>query len=231
MTLIWATQVKGKWTLVADDGVTIGQTMTSANYCYRPKIREIEWKNVTLYVASCGTIKDIDYILNVFEKTLAKTKIKSTKELTYFIQDIISEAWKELKTITDNPSAAFIILEPISNTVWTVDEYAATQIPEGNNIVFGSADQNYYKVAKGVDFFSAFKTAVASDVYCDFPIVSVRDWEVKKWYFYDKEDNFYKYKDFWDECYANLCEDECCVSSPLRGPERSDICRNTDKEL
>ena len=167
--------MQGKWTLLADDGVTIGQTLTSANYCYRPKIREMKGKNITLYVASCGTIKDIDYISNIFEKTLAKTKIKSTKDLTYFIQDIMSEAWKDLKTITDSPAAAFIILAPELNRVWTVDEYAATEIPDGNNIVFGSADQNYYKIAKGLDFFTAFKTAVASDVYCDFPIISVRD--------------------------------------------------------
>lgn len=229
MTLIWATQVQGRWTLLADDGVTIGQTLTSANYCYRPKIREMKGKNVTLYVASCGTIKDIDYISNIFEKTLAKTKIKSTKDLTYFIQDIMSEAWKDLKTITDSPAAAFIILAPELNKVWTVDEYAATEIPRGNNIVFGSADQNYYKIAKGLDFFTAFKTAVASDVYCDFPIVSIRDWVVKHWYYYDKEENFYKYKDFSDECYEN-CAGLCC--EPIPDPEpREYICRDTDTEL
>lgn len=226
MTLIWATNIRGKWTLLADAGVTIGQTMTNANHCYRPKIREVVWKNVTLYVASCGTIKDIDYILNIFEKALAKTKIKSTKELTYFIQETISDAWSGLKSLTDSPAAAFIILEPNSNTLRAVDEYTATQIPEWTDLVFGSGDQNYYKVAKGVDFFTAFKTAVASDVYCDFPITSIREWNIKQWYFFDKEENFYQYKDPYEE---ECCTELCCCPTPTWA--RDPIHRWTDTEL
>ena len=70
MTLIWATKVQNKWTLLADSGVTTGQLLVDATTTYRPKIREIEGENIKLVVAAAGVIRDVDFALNVLENRL-----------------------------------------------------------------------------------------------------------------------------------------------------------------
>lgn len=226
MTLIWATKVKGKWTLLSDNAVTIWQTRTGARESYRPKIREINAKNVQFFVASCGTIKDIDYTLNIVENKLENKKFKSTKEITLFFQDVVSECWRDLKSLTDSPAAAFIVLAPELDALWTIDEYAATKINDDAQIVFGSSDQNFYKANKMEDFFSAFKHTVETDVYCDFPIISVREWDVKEWYLWDKEENFYQYKDPYELEGTPIPVNECYPAYT-----RELICRDTDTKL
>lgn len=226
MTLIWATQVHKKWTLLADSGVTIGQTMTDANRSYRPKIREIVGKNVTIYVASCGTIKDIDFLLNIIEEKLAKTKIKDINSLKYFLQNTLAEGQKELKTLTNDPSAAFLFLVPDKNVLFIADEYAVTEAWQDVSIAFGSADQNFYKVNKMEDFFTSFKWCVACDEFCGFPIISFRDWKVNTWTEWDNVETFYKSnEDGYDRT-----EVECCIPVP-EYREPTYISRSTNEDL
>lgn len=229
MTLIWATQIKDKWTLVVDSAVTIWQVMANTIDCYRPKLREIKWKNFTLITAGCGTIKDVDFVLNIIECRLANEKFKSTNELKFFLQEILANAHKELKALTDNPQQCFIFLEPKTNTLWVADEYSLTEPKFCANIAVGSADQAFYKAKKHLDFFTAFMHAVECDEYCDFPVISYRDWELKTWYGYDGDSDL-----FYSQC-SNDQEERLCSywPVPVSDPkwERAYICDWTDKAL
>lgn len=228
MTLIWATKVKNKWTLVADDAVTIGQVMSSARDWYRPKIREIAGKNVTLIAAGCGTIKDIDYVLNIVENRLANKKFKTTNELKFFLQEILADAHKELKELTSDPQAAFVFLEPKTDTLWIADEYSIIEPKDWASIAFGSADQNFYKLRKRWDFFNAFCRAVEADEYCNFPLISYRDGKIEMRYGWQEEE-----KSFYQPDKENAHETECCSNlccEPIYDP-RENICGWTDKEL
>ena len=74
----WKTNEEKKWTLFTDDCVTIGQAQVSAARKYRPKLREITWKNYDLIIASCGGTREIDLTLNLLEAKLEITKVKNT---------------------------------------------------------------------------------------------------------------------------------------------------------
>ena len=228
MTLIWATKVQDKWILIADDAVTIGQVMSSARDWYRPKIREIVGKNVTLIAAGCGTIKDIDYVLNIVENKLANKKFKTTNELKFFLQDVLADTHKELKELTSDPQAAFVFLEPKTDTLWIADEYSIIEPKDYASIAFGSADQTFYKLRWRWDFFQAFCRAVEADEYCNFPLVSYRDGEIELWYGRPEEEkSFYqlgKENDDTIECCSNLCCEPIYDS-------RHNICEWTNKEL
>jgi len=227
MTLIWATKVKGKWTLVADSAVTIWQIMTNASEGFRPKIREIVGKNVTLIAAGCGTIKDIDFTLNVIENRLAKKKFKSKNELKFFIQETLADSFRELKTLTDSPQAAFVFLEPKTDTLWMCDEYSVTEPKECAQIAFGSADQNFYKAKKSQDFFTAFCHCVECDEFCNFPIIAYRDWEVHSFNGREGADSFYSILGWYNEPSELCCE-------PVTDPEwarKEYVCDWADKEL
>jgi len=228
MTLIWATKVRDRWTLVVDDAVTIGQVMSSAKDWYRPKIREIVGKNVTLIAAGCGTIKDIDYVLNIVENRLANKKFKTTNELKFFLQEVLADAHKELKELTSDPQAAFVFLEPKTDTLWIADEYSITEPKDWASIAFGSADQNFYKLRKRWDFFQAFCRAVESDEFCNFPLISYRDGKIEMWYGWPEEE-----KSFYQPDRENVHEVECCSNiccEPTYDP-RENICGWADKEL
>lgn len=225
MTLIWATKVQDKWTLVVDDAVTIGQVMSSARDGYRPKLREIEGKNVTLIAAGCGTIKDIDYVLNVVENRLENQKFKTTNELKFFLQEILAEAHKELKELTNDPQAAFMFLEPKTDTLWIADEYSLIEPKEYASVAFGSADQNFYKLRHRRDFFNAFCRAVEADEYCNFPLTSYRDGKIESWYGRPEEEKMFYLVDK-----KNDEPVECCCNIPISDEGRN-ICRWTDKKL
>lgn len=230
MTLIGAKRINDKWTMLADSAATIWQIRTRADTCYRPKIRLLEWKDVSLYVASCWTIKDIDFITNVIEKCLAKAKIKDTKQLKFLLQDALEEGYSSLKTLTNDPSASFLFLEPKTDTVFIWDEYSITQVEDYSVVVMWSWDQSFYKLFDGYvpDFYKAFKQTVQADEYCDLPIVSVRDWEVKLWWWWEDEKRFNNY------CYWTSDGDEilCCNGpTPAGTVDEEHISRGTNKEL
>ena len=232
MTLIWATQINDKWTLVVDSAVTIWQVMTDTLDGYRPKLREIKGKNVTLITAGCGAIKDVDFVLNIVENKLANRKFKSTNDLKFFLQETVSNAHRELKTLTDDPQEAFIFLEPKTNTLWIVDEYSITEPKFCANIAMGSGEQMFYKARKHNDFFSAFIHAVECDAYCDFPVVSYRDGELNTWYWYGpKEDNRFYSLGHTNEPEEKLCS--CWWEVPEVDPKwrRAYICDWTSKTL
>lgn len=191
MTLIWATKVQNKWTLLADSGVTTGQLVIDATKTYRPKIREIEWGNIKLIVAAAGVIRDVDFALNVLENKLEKKKFKSTKELKYFLQETLADVYKELKTLNNDPEMMFIFLEPKTDTLWVTEWYGLTEPKDCANIVLGSGDTKFYKALRYNDMFIAFNHAVECDEYCDYPIITYRDWKVDSWYWREKADSFY----------------------------------------
>ena len=226
MTLIWATKVKGKWALLADEAITVEQVMSSAKNGYRPKLREIVGKNVTLIAAACWTIKDIDYVLNIVENRLANKKIKTKNELRFFLQEVISNAYRELKELTNDPQSAFIFLEPKTDTLFMADEYSIAEPLEGARVAFGSASPSFYKLLNRWDFFQAFCRAVDGDEYCNFPVTSYRDWEIDTWYGWKEEEQQFYQPDKRNEtieCCSNLCCD------PIYN-ERN-ICEWADKEL
>lgn len=228
MTLIWATKVQNKWTLLADSGVTSGQLLMDATTTYRPKIREIVWANVTLVVACAWTIRDVDFALNVLENKLEKKKLKSTKELKMFLQDTLADVYRELKSLKEDPEMMFIFLEPKTDTLFVMEWYGITEPKDCAHIVLGSGDLKFYKVLRRNDVFSAFKRAVECDEYCDFPIISYRDWVVQDWYWREDNDSFYSLKTN-NECLAQA--DPCCYPTNSPEWERVYICSWTDKTL
>lgn len=182
MTLIGATKIKNKWTILADSAVTIWQVVSDANSTYRPKIRELRWKNITLITAGCGVIRDIDFASNILERRLENQKFKTKNELKYFIQDNLAYIYKDLKELTSDPQFEMLILEPKSDTLFVCDDYSVTEPKGYATIVLGTWDTKFYKSSKINQFFDAFKHAVECDEYCDFPIISYRDWKVDTWY-------------------------------------------------
>lgn len=182
MTLIWAKKINKKWTLLADNAVTLWQIVTDCSYSYRPKLREIEGKNVSLVIASWGTLKDVDYMLNILERDINGRKFKDTLELKIFIQEVFAMAYKELKMLTDDPTAFFLILETNTDTLWICDGYSVTEPIEEAEIVMGSGDASFYKSKNRKNFFQAFCNAIECDEYCEYPITTYRDWELQLWY-------------------------------------------------
>lgn len=194
MTLIWATKIKNKWTILADDWVTIWQILTSSSETYRPKLRKIQWKNVELIVTWCWALKDVDFMTNMIEEALSKKKIKDTKELKFFLQQTVAAAHKALEWLTDKPQQTLLILEPKTDTLFIADEYSVTQPIDSADIVTGSAEQIFYKLHENYDFFTSFIRAIQADEYCKLPVITYRDWAVDEYRNEINKDDFYKFE-------------------------------------
>ena len=148
--------------------------------------------------------------------------------MKYFLQDTLADTYKELKALNNDPEMMFIFLEPSTDTLWVTEWYGLTEPKDCAHIVLGSGDTKFYKSLRRNDVFTAFKHAIECDEYCDFPIISYRDWVVQDWYWREDNDNFYSLKTS-NECLAQ--SDPCCypTSSPER--ERVYICSWTDKKI
>ena len=117
----WKSEEDRKWTLFTDDCITVWQAQVSAARKYRPKLREISWKNYDLIIASCWWTREIDLTLNLLEAKLEITKVKNTMDLGIVIQTTLIEAWRTLWDISKDPSVWLLILEVNSNTLWHTD--------------------------------------------------------------------------------------------------------------
>lgn len=182
MTIIAAKQIWRVWedkkrTLFTDDCVTIWQAQISAARKYRPKLREVVWKNCRLIVASCWGTREVDTILNLLEAKLDITRVKDTIGLTYLIQTVLIEAWKTLWEVWKDPSVWLLILQPETNTLWHTDDYSVFQVNEPVEIVAGSWEQAFHSLSKYEGFLWALRGAVRADEYCEYPIYAYRDWE------------------------------------------------------
>lgn len=223
MTLIGATKIKDKWTIFADSAVTIGQVVSDANSSYRPKIRNICWKHISLVTAGCGTIRDIDFASNILERRLENQKFKTKNELKYFLQDTLADAYRELKDLTGDPQFEMIILEPKTDTLFLCDDYSITEPKEYASIALGTWDTKFYKAFRHCDFYEAFRQAVGCDEYCDFPIIAYRDWKTDCLYWLESSEGFY------NAICNNEPEEKVC-SPVIRDSERY-ICSWADKAL
>lgn len=226
MTLIWATKVQNKWTLLADSGVTTGQLLIDATTTYRPKIREIVGDHITLVVACAWVIRDVDFALNVLENKLEKKKLKSTKELKMFLQDTLADVYRELKSLKEDPEMMFIFLEPKTDTLFVMEWYGITEPKDCANIALGSGDTRFYKSSRHNDVFTAFKHAIECDEYCEFPIISYRLWEIAEWYWREESNRFYS----WNRK-DELAQEIPCRSTCFSEGDRLYICGWTDKAL
>lgn len=178
----WKTNEDKKWTLFTDDCVTMWQAQVSAARKYRPKLREISWKNYDLIIASCWWTREIDLLLNLLEAKLEITKVKNTMDLSIVIQTTLIEAWKTLWEITKDPSIWLLILEVNSNTLWHTDDYSMFKVQDEWEIVAGSWEQAFFSASKYETFLWALHLAVKTDEYCEFPIYAYRDGEMFSFY-------------------------------------------------
>lgn len=173
-----------KWTLFTDDCITVWQAQVSAARKYRPKLREISWKNYDLIIASCWWTREIDLILNLLEAKLEITKVKNTMDLGIVIQTVLIEAWRTLWDIAKDPSVWLLILEVNSNTLWHTDDYSMFKVQDEWEIVAGSWEQAFFSASKYESFLWALRLAVKTDEYCEFPIYAYRDGEMFSFYAY-----------------------------------------------
>ena len=187
MTIIAARQFENKWALFTDDCVTMWQSQVSAAKRYRPKLREISWKNYNLVIASCWWTREIDVVLNLLQAKLEIDKVKDTIWLGYVIQTTLIEAWKVLWEIAKDPSVWLLILETNSNTLRHSDDYSLFQLQDEAEIVAGSWEQAFLSAVKYKSFWWALRLAVMTDEYCEFPIYAYRDEEVFSFYPYQDE--------------------------------------------
>lgn len=184
MTLIWAKQIvykdKPSWALFTDDGLTAGQKRISACGQYRPKLREINWGNVHLIIASCWNTKDIDYTINAIEANLPSDAVYDVSDLQACLQQVIYDSVKEIKELKESDvQVSLLILETKTNTLWATEEYSLFRVNGNVEIVFGSAEQAYHNIHKWFgDFYSSFQKAIESDEYCEKPIWVYYLWEV-----------------------------------------------------
>lgn len=173
MTLIGGKQIRDKWAIFADDWLTVWQKLMSAVSYYRPKIREINWGNVHLIIASCWSTKDIDYFINQIEHNLPSWEIYDTCDLQELLQTILYDATKDLKEIKESVECSLLILETNTNTLWATEEYSIFRVNPGTEIIFWSAEQGYHSLRERYpdgDFFYRFTDAVDSDEYCKLPV-------------------------------------------------------------
>ena len=184
---IWRVWEDKKWTLFTDDCVTMWQAQVSAARKYRPKLRELVWKNCSLVVASCGGTREIDMVLNLLQAKLDITKVKDTIGLTYLIQTVLIEAFKTLWEIGKDPSVWLLILQPETNTLWHSDDYSVFQVNDEVEIIAGSWEQAFYSLEKYNSFIWALRKAVEADEYCEFPIYAYRDGEMFTFWHYQDE--------------------------------------------
>lgn len=221
MTLIWAKQFNKKWALLTDDCVTIWQSQVSAAKQYRPKLREISWKNYDLIIASCWWTREVDLILNLLQAKLEINKVKDTIDLEYVIQTTLVEAWKTLKELANDPSVWLLILETKTNTLWHTDDYSMFQPQDGAEIVAWSWEQAFIKAAGYRNFCDAFKMAVETDEYCEYPIYAYRDWKMYRFSCFDSE-HYMNDVLFWNTAENDWAEKTpvCCETTPSH--ERGD---------
>ena len=148
MTIIAAKQFDNKWALFTDDCVTMGQSQVSAARKYRPKLREISWKNYNLVIASCGGTREIDMVLNLLEAKLEISKIKDTIGLWYVIQTVLIEAFKTLNELAKDPAVWLLILETNSDILWHTDDYSMFQVGDATEIVAGSGGDSKWRITE-----------------------------------------------------------------------------------
>lgn len=199
MTLIGGTQINWKRTLFTDDCLTVGEAKISSSEKYRPKLREVYWKNCHLIIASCWSTKDIDFTINMIEAEVNCHKAKDTLGLQFQIQTVLLNSMKALKEIRDDPQFSFLILETTTNTLWATEEYSMFQVGDDVDIVFGSAEQNFHQIShKG--FLEAFIQAVEVNEYCDFPVYVYRDNNLYTYEWLDDVDAFRTFLlSLWEE--------------------------------
>ena len=186
MTIIWAKQFwkDNKWTLFTDDCVTMWQVQVSAAKKYRPKMREILWKNYHLVIASCWGTREIDLTLNLLEAKLEISKVKDTIGLWYVIQTALIEAFRTLNEIAKDPAVWLLILEVDSNTLRHTDDYSSFQVNDDSEIVAWSGESVFFSMNKYENFLGSLKAAIKADEFCEFPIYAYRDWELFSFYPY-----------------------------------------------
>ena len=207
----WAPWEEKKWTLFTDDCVTMWQAQVSAAGKYRPKLREISWKNYDLVIASCGWTREIDLVLNLLEAKLEIEKAKNTIDLGIIIQTVLIEAFKTLWDLCKDPSVWLLILETNTNTLWHADDYSLFQVQDWTEIVAGSGEQAFFSALKYESFLWALRLAVMSDEYCEFPIYAYRDGKMSSFYPYNTA---YEMHDILignpvnHECTSALCNEE-----------------------
>lgn len=204
----WKTNEDKKWTLFTDDCVTIWQSQISAARKYRPKLREITWKNFDLIVASCWGTREVDLLLNLLEAKLEITKVKNTMDLGVVIQTILIEAWKTLWDIAKDPSIWLLILEVGSNTLWKVDDYSMFRVPDEVEVVDGSWEQAFFSANKYENFLWSLRLAVKTDEYCEFPIYAYRNGEMFSFYVY--QDNYEMEQTLLGNPPSHDCQPICC---------------------
>lgn len=180
----WKPWEEKKWTLFTDDCITMGQSQVSAAKKYRPKLREINWKNYNLVIASCWGTREIDFILNLLEAKLEIEKAKDTIGLGYIIQTTLVEARKTLWEISKDPSVWLLILETNTNTLRHTDDFSMFRVPDEWEIVAGSWEQAFLSASRYEGFLESLRSAVKTDEYCEFPIYAYRDWEIHSFYSY-----------------------------------------------
>lgn len=184
MTIIGGTMINKKWTLFTDDALTVWPAMISASEKYRPKLREINWKNCHLVVASCWNTKDVDFTLNLLEAEVNLHKAKDTLGLQFQIQTVLMNSMKALKEIKEDPQFSFLILEVGSNTLWATEEYSLFNVGDDVEIVFGSGEQNYHQLSYNW-FIEAYVGAVEANEYCNMPIYIYRDGRMYSYEWYE----------------------------------------------
>lgn len=101
-----------------------------------------------LIVASCGTTKDIDFVLNVLEAKLLTKKVKDTLALGILIQDVLLECMKSLKEVASEPQFGFLILHPETNCLWATDDYSMFLVQDYTQIVLGSGEHEFHNLYK-----------------------------------------------------------------------------------
>ncbi len=187
MTLIGGEKINWKWALFTDDCLTVWEAKISSSERYRPKLREMWWKNCHLIVASCWSTKDVDFVLNMLEAEIDSHWAKDTLGLQYQIQTVLMSSMKALKEIKEDPQYSFLILETTTDTLWATEEYSMFRVKDEVEIVFGSAEQNFHQLNYKW-FERAFIEAVEANEYCSVPIYIYRDEKMYSYEWYEWED-------------------------------------------
>ena len=212
----WKAWEGKKWTLFTDDCVTMWQAQVSAAKRYRPKLREVTWKDCNLVVASCWGTREIDVVLNLLQAKLEISKVKDTIGLGYVIQTVLIEARKVLQEVAKDPSVGLLILETNTNTLRHTDDYSVFQPQDEAEIVAWSWEQSFFSLLKYDSFLWALREAVKADEYCEFPIYAYRDWEMHC--FYARQDSYEMHEILiWNTVSHDATSVEC-VNEPYTEP-------------
>lgn len=198
MTLIGGTKIGWKWTLLTDDCLTVWEAKISASEKYRPKLREIDWKNCHLIVASCGSTKDVDFVLNMLEAEVDVHKAKDTLGLQYQIQTVLMNSMKALKEIKEDPQFSFLVLETITDTLRATEEYSMFRVWDEVEIVYGSGEQSFHQLSYKW-FIRAYVEAVEANEYCNLPIYIYRDGQMYSYEGYEWEDMLVDFLNSFEE--------------------------------